>query len=94
MYVDVDECKTVNVYSQRLQNSQRLPIQLQALISRCCLTPVFMLVILTARMFTGAMVQTVWMESAWLVGQVFTVLLSFIIQWILPVFILAAGTVY
>ena len=56
------------------------------------LTPAFMLVILTARMLTGAMVPTVWMESAWLVGQVLTTLLSFIIQRILPAFILTAGT--
>ena len=40
-----------------------------------------------------AMVATAWMESAWLVGQVLTALLSFIIQRILAAFILAAGTV-
>ena len=63
------------------------------LISRCFFTPVFMLVILTACMLTGAMVPTVWMESAWLVGLALTALLSFIIQRSLPAFILAAGTV-
>ena len=47
----------------------------------------------TARMLTGAMVTAVWMESAWQVGQVLTILLSFIIQRILPAFILAARTV-
>ena len=48
---------------------------------------------LTVRMLTRAMVQTMWMESAWLIGQVLTTLLFFIIQRILPAFILAAGTV-
>ena len=52
-----------------------------------------MLVISTARMLTGGMVPTAWMESAWLVGQVLTTLLSFIIQRILPAFILTVGTV-
>ena len=52
-----------------------------------------MLVILTARMLTGAVVPKVWMKSAWLVGRVLTTLLSFIIQRILPAFILATGTV-
>ena len=52
-----------------------------------------MLVILTARMLTEAMVPAVWMENAWLVGQVLTALLSFIIQRVLPAFILADGTV-
>ena len=52
-----------------------------------------MLVILTACMLTEAMVPTVWMENAWMVGQVLTDLFSFTIQKILPTFILAAGTV-
>ena len=39
-----------------------------------------MLMILTARMLTGAMMPTLWMESAWLIGKVLTALLSFIIQ--------------
>ena len=52
-----------------------------------------MLVILTARMLTGTMVPTVWIESAWMVGQVSTALSSFTIQRILPAFILAAETV-
>ena len=52
-----------------------------------------MLAILTARMLTGAMVPTVLMESAWLLGQVLKALLFFITQRILPASILAAGTV-
>ena len=52
-----------------------------------------MLVVLTARMLIEAMVPTVWMESAKLVGQALTALLSFIIQRVLPALILAAGTV-
>ena len=44
-------------------------------------------------MLTGAMVTAVWMKSAWQVGQVLTILLSFIIQRILPSFILATETV-
>ena len=44
-------------------------------------------------MLTGTMVPTVWMESAWMVGQVSTALSSFTIQRILPAFILAAETV-
>ena len=83
--VNVDGYKIVNVYKPP-------PTRLQASDLLVFLTPVVMLVILTARMLTGAMVPTVWMESAWLVGQVLTTLLSFIIQRILPAFILTAGT--
>ena len=39
-----------------------------------------MLVVLTARMLTGDMAPTARIESVWLIGQVLTFLLSFIIQ--------------
>ena len=71
--VEVDRYKRVNVYKPP-------PTPLQASDLRCSLTPVFMLVILTARMLIGAMVPTVWMESAWLVGQVLIAVFFFIIQ--------------
>ena len=51
-----------------------------------------MLLVLTALMLAEAIAPTVRLESAWLVGQVLTTLLSIIIHRILPAFILAAGT--
>ena len=79
-----------------MQNSQRPPTSINttaSLWSPSALIPVFALEILTARILTGAMVPTVRIESAWLVGQVLTAMLSFLTQRILPASILAAGTV-
>ena len=84
--MDVDGYKIVNFY--------QLPLtRLQAFDLPVFLTPVFMLTTLTSLILTGAMVAIVRMESAWMVGQVLTALLSFITQRILPAFILAARTV-
>ena len=83
--VDVDGYKIVNVYKPP-------PMQLQTLDLPVFPHPCLYVAILTVVMLTGVTMITVWTVSAWLAGQVLIVLPSYIMPRMLPVFILAAGT--
>ena len=83
--VDVDGYKIVNVYKPP-------PTRLQTLDLPVYPHSVFMLAILTVIMLTGVTMTTVRTVSAWLAGQLFIVLPSYIMPRTLPVSIPAAET--